>query len=208
MISTNSKIKLALFDFGGVIAEEGFKDGLLSIGEANFIDPRTFYSAVVTIIADCGYLTGRADEKTFWREVRKQFTLRETDEELRGQIFSRFIIRGWMLGIVKQLRDQNIITAILSDQTDWLDLLNKNHDFFKYFDRVFNSFYLKQSKHDGGEIYDNVVDEMNISADAVLFVDDNENNVKKAAEKGLHTILYKDRESFGAELKRYLEVSI
>ncbi len=204
MTSNNSKIKLALFDFGGVIAEEGFKQGLLSIGEANSLDSRTFYLSVVSIIADCGYLTGRADEKTFWQAVRKQFTLSETDEALRDQIFSRFILRGWMLETIKQLRDQNISTAILSDQTDWLDLLNKKNGFFKCFDRIFNSFHLHQSKHDGGEIYDTVLDEMNIPADAALFVDDNENNIKKASAKGLYTILFKDRESFESEIKRFL----
>ena len=136
--------------------------------------------------------------------MRKQFTLSETDEALRDQIFSRFILRGWMLETIKQLRDQNISTAILSDQTDWLDLLNKKNSFFKYFDRVFNSFHLQQSKHDGGEIYDTVLAEMNIPADAALFVDDNENNIKKASAKGLYTILFKDRESFESEIKSFL----
>jgi len=51
-----------------VIAEEGFKQGLLSIGEANSLDSRTFYLSVVSIIADCGYLTGRADEKPSGRQ--------------------------------------------------------------------------------------------------------------------------------------------
>jgi len=197
---TGSHIKLALFDFGGVIADEGFKLGLLSIGEANGIDPRTFYTSVVSIISCCGYLTGKADEKTFWQEVRKQFVLQGTNEDLRDQIFSRFTIRGWMLEIVEQLRDQNILTAILSDQTDWLDRLNNKDDFFKYFDRVFNSFYLKQSKHNGGKIYGVVLSEMNVPAGSALFVDDNESNIKKAKSKGLHTIHYKDRKSFETEL--------
>lgn len=197
---TDSHIKLALFDFGGVIADEGFKLGLLSIGEANAIDPWIFYTSVVSIIAGCGYLTGEADEKTFWQEVRKQFVLQGTNEDLRDKIFSRFTIRGWMLETVKQLRDQNIITAILSDQTDWLDRLNNKDDFFKYFDRVFNSFYLKQSKHNGGKIYEMVLSEMNVPADSSLFVDDNESNIKKAKLKGLHTIHYKDRKSFETEL--------
>jgi len=204
MTANNSKIKLVLFDYGGVIADEGFKQGLLSIGEANAMDPQTFYLSVVSIIADCGYLTGKTDEETFWQEVRKQFTLKETNKELRALIFSRFILRDWMIESVDQLRDQNITTAILSDQTDWLDLLNHKYDFFKYFDRVFNSFYLKQSKHNGGEIYETVLKELNMPADSALFVDDNENNIKNAKERGLHTILYKDRKSFETELKQIL----
>lgn len=200
---TDPKIKLALFDFGGVIAEEGFKQGLLSIGKANKIDPQIFYSSVVSIIAECGYLTGETDEKTFWQEVRKKFTLCGTNEDLRGQIFLRFTLRDWMLETVEQLRNQNIITAILSDQTNWLDLLNYRDDFFKYFDRIFNSFYLKQSKHNGGEIYDTVLKEMGISAKSALFIDDNKNNIKKAKERGLYTILFTDRKSFEVKFSSY-----
>ena len=91
---TGSKIKLVLFDFGGVIAEEGFKLGLLSIGEANAFDPQSFYVSVVSIIAGCGYLTGEQDEKTFWQEVRKKFILQGTNEDSRAQIFSRFTIQN------------------------------------------------------------------------------------------------------------------
>ncbi len=200
---TDSNIKLVLFDFGGVIADEGFKQGLFSISRENNINTQEFYSAACSIISDCGYLTGDADEKTFWQEVRKQFTLSGTDEDLRDQIFSRFTIRDWMLETVEQLRDQNILTAILSDQTDWLDRLNNKYDFFKYFDRVFNSFYLKQSKHNGWKIYDTVLKEMSIPANSALFIDDNEKNIKNAEEIGLNVILFKDRESFETKFKIY-----
>ena len=200
---TDSNIKLVLFDFGGVIADEGFKQGLFSISRENNINTREFYSAACSIISDCGYLTGDADEKTFWQEVRKIFSLIGTDEYLSSQILSRFIVRGWVLEIINQLRDQKVLTAILSDQTDWLDRLNNKYDFFKYFDRVFNSFYLKQSKHNGWKIYDTVLNEMSIPANSALFIDDNENNIKNAEERGLNAILFKDRESFETKLKIY-----
>ncbi len=200
---TEYNIKLFLFDFGGVIAEEGFKQGLYSISRENNINAQEFYSAVCSIISDCGYLTGDADEKTFWQEVRQKFSLSGTDAYLSNQILSRFTVRGWVLEIIKQLRDQKVLTAILSDQTDWLDRLNNKYDFFKYFDRVFNSFYLKQSKHNGWEIYDTVLNEMRIPANSVLFIDDNEKNIKNAEETGLNTILFKDRESFETKIKIY-----
>ena len=147
-------------------------------------------------------MTGDADEKIFWQEMRQKFSLVGTNAYLSDQILSRFTVRGWVLEIIKQHRDQNVLTAILSDQTDWLDRLNSKYDFFKYFDRVFNSFHLKQSKHNGGEIYDTVLAEMKVPANSALFVDDNENNIKKAKAKLLHTIYYKDRRSFETELNR------
>ncbi len=91
-----------------------------------------------------------------------------------------------MLEIVTQRYDQNILTAILSDQTDWLDRLNNKYDFFKYFDRVFNSFYLKQSKHNGWKIYDTVLNEMRVPAHSAFFIGDNENNKKRSRKRSLY----------------------
>ena len=200
---TDSNIKLVLFDFGGVIADEGFKQGLFSISRENNINTREFYSASCSIISDCGYLTGDADEKIFWQEMRQKFRLIGTNAYLSDQILSRFTVRGWVLEIIKQLRDKKVLTAILSDQTDWLDRLNDKYDFFKYFDRVFNSFYLKQSKHNGWKIFDTVLNEMSIPANSALFIDDNEKNIKNAVKRGLNAILLKDRESFETKFNIY-----
>ena len=44
------------------------------------------------------------------------------------------------------LRRGGFLTAILSDQTDWLDRLEARHHFFGHFDRVFNSYHLGKGK--------------------------------------------------------------
>jgi putative hydrolase of the HAD superfamily len=36
-------IKAVLFDFGGVLAEEGFREGLKAIGVKNGLDPDDFF---------------------------------------------------------------------------------------------------------------------------------------------------------------------
>lgn len=200
-----SNLELALFDFGGVIADEGFKNGLMAIAEANGIDPWLFYSSAAEMIADCGYLTGDADEKVYWQELRKRFDLKGSNAELGVEIFSRFIVRDWMLDMARKLRSRGVKTAILSDQTDWLDRLNEVHDFYRYFDRVFNSYYLKQSKHNGSEIYDTVLKEMNVPAEFSLFVDDNERNIQNAAAKGMHTILYKNKPDFLSKITGFIQ---
>lgn len=43
-ITENSKIDVVLFDFGGVIAEEGWKEGLKVIAQANGLDESRFAS--------------------------------------------------------------------------------------------------------------------------------------------------------------------
>ncbi len=70
------QIKTVLFDFGGVIAEEGFREGLFAIGRMQGLDPERFFRDVERIIVATGYLTGAGDEARFWDAVRKETGIR------------------------------------------------------------------------------------------------------------------------------------
>ncbi len=191
-------IQLVLFDFGGVLAEEGFRNGLMEIGRTNGLDSRGFYEGVCDIIRDCGYLTGRADEDAFWRAVLGRYEIAGTDTDMRETILSGFVLRPWMLAVVKGLKARGITTAMLSDQTDWLDELNRRHGFFDGFEHIFNSYYVHQSKHDSA-LFDTVVRRMGVAPQHALFIDDNEGHIQRARGRGLHTIHYIDREQFEEE---------
>ena len=51
-------IKTVIFDFGGVLAEEGFREGLLEIARKNGLDTNAFFTEVDSLIEKTGYLTG------------------------------------------------------------------------------------------------------------------------------------------------------
>ncbi len=77
------ELKAVLFDFGGVIAEEGFWEGIQTIGKEHGLDPDAFFRMIDALIYETGYLTGKADEAEFWNEVRKNTGISCTDTELR-----------------------------------------------------------------------------------------------------------------------------
>ena len=197
--SEKPDIELVLFDFGGVLAEEGFREGLMSIARSNGLEPLEFYGKAVDIISETGYLTGCSDEKTFWQTLRRHLGVKGSDETLRNEILSRFAIRQWMIDIIKGLKKLQVRLAVLSDQTNWLDELDAEHDFLKFFDRVFNSFHMKKSKHDPS-IFDDVLSFMGVTPDKSLFIDDRIDNVERAKQRGLKTILYRKRVTFEQEL--------
>ena len=64
-IQTNTcTVDTVLFDFGGVLAEKGFEEGLKTIALRNGL--RRFLSLMVfDVIHATGYLTGHSDEHTF-----------------------------------------------------------------------------------------------------------------------------------------------
>ena len=194
------KAKAILLDFGGVMAEEGYREGLKAIARANDVDPEAFFEEAVRITYDSGYITGRIGEREFWKELRQSTGIRGSDAELREQIMSRFVLRPRMLELVRVLKMQELFVALLSDQSNWLDELNQAEGFFKEFDRVYNSYHEGRSKREA-EWFVEVVEEIGCSPDEVLFVDDSPGHIDNANSKGLRAILFRDTGSLLRDLE-------
>jgi putative hydrolase of the HAD superfamily len=193
------RIKAILFDFGGVLAEEGFRQGLMEIARSNGLDPVSFFELASAAAYNTGYALGKADEKIYWDTLREKAGIRGSDEELRREILSRFVIRPWMIDLVRSLRDGLKDVSILSDQTNWLDELEARYGFFQEFTRVFNSYHMGKGKKDP-ELFSDIARELGLQPSEILFIDDNEGHTAGARSRGLNTILYRDRESLFSEL--------
>ena len=56
----SQEIEAVFFDFGGVLAEEGFKQGLMAIGAASNLEPQKFFEIAERAIYATGYIVGKA----------------------------------------------------------------------------------------------------------------------------------------------------
>ncbi|MEW6327566.1 MAG: HAD family phosphatase [Thermodesulfobacteriota bacterium] len=196
-------IRAVLFDYGGVLAEEGFREGLKAIARQNRVDPVALHRLAVEVIYESGYVTGRGSEAEFWDMMRRRSGIRGRDAELSREILERFVLRPKMIGVARALRRDNLVTGILSDQTNWLDILNERDHFFQEFDQVFNSYYLGKGKKDL-TIFEDVIRALGVSPPEALFVDDHQGNIERASHRGLKTIFYQDYDLFLAELQQIL----
>jgi len=199
-------IKAVIFDFGGVLAEEGFREGLKAIGQKNGQDPDNFASLASELVYQTGYVTGKSDESHFWDAIRDA-GIAGTDEDLRKEVLKRFILRPEMLKYVEDIKARGPVTAILSDQTNWLEEINQKTPFFHYFDYVFNSFRLGKGKRDPS-VFKDVCSTMGFRPDEVLFVDDNIENIRRAAAEGLKVIHFRDMDSFRKETEKLFSAII
>lgn len=190
-----TKIKALLIDFGGVIADEGFHDGLKAIAAKQGRSPDGLYAAVERIIAETGYLIGEANESVFWDAVRAETGIRGSNEELRNEILRRFVIRPEMLAHVDRIRADGITAAMVSDQTNWLEEIDEASGLFSHFDRIFNSYRIHKSKRDA-TIFIDVCDALGITPNEALFVDDNIHHIERARTQGLFTIHFTSVEEF------------
>ena len=183
------------FDYGGVIAEEGFAQGLRAIAVAEGRDPDEFFTAVRDIIFETGYVVGRVGEDEFWKTVRDRLGVRQDPQTMRREILSRFALRPHMLHLARRLRSMGRTVAILSDQTNWLDELDARDGFFSVYDHVFNSFH--HGVHKGQrEFFDLALSTLGARPANALFIDDQEVNIVTARAVGLDTVHFTSPEAF------------
>lgn len=194
-------ITTVLFDYGGVLAEEGFAQGLAVIAEENGLDPAAFSHTATEAIYACGYLVGKSTEQAYWQLLRNQTGIGGEDRALTEAILSRFILRPRMITAIRSLRKQGLRPVILSDQTDWLERLNERQPFFPEFNRVFNSFHLGKTKREPS-LFADVLATLTIEPGQALFVDDNQGHIERATALGLQTHLFQSEELFFADLAR------
>lgn len=196
-------ISAVLFDFGGVLAEEGFRNGLAALAREQGLDPGELAREGMRAVYDCGFVVGRGTAAGFWSMLRARTGLAGQDDDLTGRILAGFVLRPWMIGLARRLRAQGYVTGILSDQTHWLDELDRRDHFFAVFDRVYNSYHLGMGKRDPA-VFGAVARDLGLTPGAVLFVDDDAGNVARAEAAGLEAIRFLDRQDFASRLQAAL----
>jgi putative hydrolase of the HAD superfamily len=197
-------IKAILLDYGGVIADEGFQNSLRAMAREQGIDEDTMMNVARSAVYDSGFILGWGTEDEFWKRMREGSGLKGSDTELTKRVLDGFVLRPWMIARVQQLNAQGYITAILSDQSHWLDWLNERDHFFQFFDHVFNSYHMGEGKRNPA-LFADITKQLALSPNEILLVDDMKSNVTHAQAAGWQTIHYVDKVDFLQKIDRLLE---
>lgn len=200
------RITVILFDYGGVLSDEGFRNGLAEIARSHGLDPDTALICAMDAVYQSGYVLGKGSEADFWKLLEKKCSIKGETSTLRNEILQRFQLRPWMLQLVDDLRVHGYRVGIFSDQTDWLDKLEARDHFFSHFDVVFNSYHLGMGKRDP-EVFLKVAQTMKVAPEQILFVDDSSGNIERANAVGLQTVLFRNRDQFEKELQERLSTA-
>jgi putative hydrolase of the HAD superfamily len=190
-----------LFDFGGVIAEEGFRRALVAAARRYGLDTEKLPRQAMDAVYESGFVLGTGGELEFWQALQEKMPFPESFDAFRAEVMAGFALRPEMLALVDELRSAELTVAILSDQTHWLDELDRREGFFRHFDRVFNSYYLGKGKRDPS-IFLDVIGELGCRAAEALFVDDSEGHVRRARGEGLQAIHCQEPRACIEEVRR------
>ena len=196
-------IRAVVFDFGGVLVEEGFREGLYDMARKQGLDPQAVYQAASDAIYESGYALGQGTAEDFWRILQGKTGITGDLNALFLAMAARFAVRPRMFATVRALRRRGYITAILSDQTEWLDRLDAALHFFQDFDKVYNSYYLGKGKRDAS-VFDDVARDLGLAPLQVVFIDDSPGNVERARSRGIKAVLFQDENQCLKDLEALL----
>ena len=196
-------IKTVLLDYGGVIADEGFQNGLRAMAREQGLDEETMMNVARSAVYDSGFILGWGTEDKFWKWMREGSGLKGSDTDLTKRVLDGFVLRPWMIEWVQELNAQGYITGILSDQSHWLDWLNERDHFFQFFDHVFNSYYMGEGKRNPA-LFADITEQLALSPNEILLVDDMKSNVTRAQAAGWQIIHYVDKMDFLQKIDKLL----
>ena len=202
-----SKISAVLFDYGGVLAEEGFRNGVIALAKEQGLNTQEISTEGMKAVYESGFVLGRGTAADFWKLMRERSGLAGDEAVLTERVLAGFVIRPWMIALVQDLHKQGYVTGILSDQTHWLDELNERDHFYHAFDHIFNSYTRGKGKQDPS-LFNDVATDLALPLSEILFVDDDAGNVNRAQEAGMQALLYVDKESFIQELKQLIGIHV
>ena len=202
---TTPPVRALVLDFGGVLAEEGFVNGLKRIARLHGLPEKRVLEAGEALVKACGYVSGKATEADFWEAFREETGIRSEDRRLRDIVLDGFTLRPRMLELVEDANRKGFLTAMLSDQTDWLEALDRKTPFLYLFDVVKNSFRTGRTKSED-RAYEDLLAALSLEGPQVLFVDDRPANLARAGKFGIRGVLCDDPARAEARLREELGI--
>jgi putative hydrolase of the HAD superfamily len=200
----NIKIRWIVFDFGNVISLPQDKTSLRSMAiklnldlfdfEKNYFKYRFLYDR------------GDLSSKEYWQKVISENKIKLSEKQIKylvkQDIKSWFRINKPILRWIKKLRKEGFKCAILSnmpkDHSLYFRRIKKLTQFFNF---VIFSGEVNLCKPEP-EIYELLINKLNVPAGSIAFLDDKEENVSQAIKSGLKSIVFNSNDNFENHIKK------
>ncbi|MBI3888054.1 HAD-IA family hydrolase, partial [Candidatus Microgenomates bacterium] len=148
---------------------------------------------------------GKADFKQALKKYLEKWLWKGTVEELMEYWFSgENEVNQNLVEVIKKLREKNILCAVATNQVqERTDYLIKNVGFGEIFDQIYSSCFIGFKKPQR-EFFDDILKELNLKPEEIMFWDDTQENIDKAKELGFQTEFYTNFEGFLEKTKPLL----
>ena len=198
-ISSQEEVKAVVFDFGGVVAKPD-KARILQFLTNTF--QMTEKELRPTLNRWKIVLANNDDEKKFWKEYANSLgKMLPQDWFEEFEKVTAFVDIPGTLEIVKNLQSQGYQTPMLSNIQKYEASMVERFDYYKLFEPVLLSCEMGVEKPQQ-EAFQILLDRLHLPASAVVFVDDQKENVEAAGKLGIDSILFTTAEKLKEELEK------
>lgn len=197
------RLRAAALEFGGVVAEDGFREAIRQLAERNRQHPDIMQRLAREALLESGYLVGACTHVEFWTNLQRRVPLRGKPGEFSDLVVLNYALRDRVLAAVRTWRKAGLSALLLCDNTDWLDRVNARSQVFREFDRVLNSFHVHKSKRDGS-LYQEAAQVLQVQPQEILVVDTSADALGVARKMGFQTLLFATPDRFLAAFEEIL----
>ena len=149
------------------------------------------------------YLVGNCSEDDYLDGLKKEYSWPVEIDEIKKLIRLHFkkTIPG-MKDVVENLAKKYPLYLLSDHGREWIEFIEGEHTFLQLFKHRFYSFDLQTRKRDP-ETYLKVLNEINVSPEVCLFIDDRPMFFQVAQKIGMKVIHFKDSKQLMKDLNNY-----
>jgi putative hydrolase of the HAD superfamily len=194
-------IKAILFDLGDTVFEpdwEGMNKQMVKEMGMTIFMPKEIKKKYQNEV-----LTGKCSIEDIFKLLIKELKINKDIKDIINSYkknYEKFSpINNQMLNLIKKLRKNYKILA-LSNTNSIHKEVNMKRRLFENFDQAFLSFEMRVRKPNK-EIFSIILEKTRLLPEEIMFIDDNEKNIKNSKELGFMAIKYENYEKLVNDLK-------
>ena len=183
-------IKGIIFDLDGVYFKNGTKNFLDTVSLKFKVDRDKVAQVYLESDKMQEYKKGKISGKEYWNWIIAELEIESTMQELLGILEEGYEINDQAKEILKKIKSKQIKSIMCSNNfKERIELLINKFDFQKDFDYSILSYNYGIIKP---ELLNKVIEETNFEAKEIILIDNGEEIINSAKEKGFKIILCED----------------
>lgn len=199
MSSKRAKIKVIVFDLGGVVVHGGYLDFIRHYAHGALSGKGKKKIAKLEREVNLGYIT----EKEFYEEIHRAFDVHMTAKQMHNVIVKKMRADHGLLHLIPSLKRSKVVMFTNTIGHMGAEVMRKRRiPARKLFSKVFQSYIIHHAKPDE-DAYRYVLHKLRVKPHEALMVDDRFENIRGARKVGMHGLVYKNSRQLRRALGRY-----
>ncbi len=196
-------IHAVFFDLGGVILRTEYQAPREHLAERLNMEYEDLVRLVFESETSRKASIGAISEEAHWEAVARRLKRPQEIEAIRAEFFAGDVLDRGLINFIRSLRPRwktGVISNAWSGMRDYITA----QKFDDAFDRLVMSAEVGVAKPKA-EIYLLALEQLGVSPNEAVFVDDFDENIEGARAVGMSTVHFKEPETVIAQLKKLLE---